>query len=167
MVKGIFKRLKLPLNQKMEFVKKLVALHLRPIVLAQDIVTDSAIRRLLFDAGDDIDNLMTLCDADITSKNPDKVKKYSANFQLVREKLKEVEEKDRIRNFQPPINGTEIMATFNITAGKEIGLLKSAIKNAILDGIVENNKEDALAFLIKKANGRWIENRKVTKSAIL
>ena len=151
MVKGIFKKLKLPLNTKMEFVKKMVALHLRPIVLAKDIVTDSAIRRLLFDAGDDIDHLMTLCDADITSKNPNKVNKYLANFQLVRKKLKEVEEKDRIRNFQPPVNGNEIMEIFDIKTGKEIGQLKKLIKDAILEGEVENNKKAALAFLNKKA----------------
>ena len=161
MVKKIFKKLKLPLNHKMEFVKKMVALHLRPIVLAQDIVTDSAIRRLLFDAGDDIDKLMMLCDADITSKNPRKVKKYLSNFQLVRKKLKEVEEKDRIRNFQPPINGNEIMKLFKIKSGKEIGLLKKLIKDAILDGDVKNNKEDALLFLNKKAKEFKIERNEI------
>ncbi len=151
MVKKIFKKLKLPLNHKMEYVKKMVALHLRPIVLAQDIVTDSAIRRLLFDAGDDIDDLMKLCDADITSKNPNKVKRYLANFQLVRKKLKEVEEKDRIRNFQPPVNGNEIMEIYDIKSGKEIGQLKKIIKDAILDGLVKNNKDDVLVFLRKTA----------------
>ena len=161
MVKKIFKKLKLPLNHKMDFVKKMVALHLRPIVLAQDIVTDSAIRRLLFDAGDDIDKLMMLCDADITSKNPRKVKKYLSNFQLVRKKLKEVEEKDRIRNFQPPINGNEIMKLFKIKSGKEIGLLKKLIKDAILDGDVKNNKEDALLFLNKKAEEFKIERNEI------
>lgn len=161
MVKKIFKKLKLPLNHKMEFVKKMVALHLRPIVLAQDIVTDSAIRRLLFDAGDDIDKLMMLCDADITSKNQRKVKKYLSNFQLVRKKLKEVEEKDRIRNFQPPINGNEIMKLFKIKSGKEIGLLKKLIKDAILDGDVKNNKEDALLFLNKKAKEFKIERNEI------
>ncbi len=151
MVKKIFKKLKLPLNHKMEFVKKMVALHLRPIVLAQDIVTDSAIRRLLFDAGDDIDDLMKLCDADITSKNPNKVKRYLANFQLVRKKLKEVEEKDKVRNFQPPVNGNEIMKLFDIKSGKEIGQLKKIIKDAILDGLVKNNKQEVLVFLSKTA----------------
>lgn len=151
MVPGLFKRLGLPQNDKMKFVQKLVRLHLRPIALVKEGISDSAIRRLLFDAGDDLEALMMLCKADITSKNPARVKRYLHNFDKVVEKLKEVEEKDRIRNFQPPVSGEEIMALFGLAPCREIGLLKNALKDAILEGEVENNPEQALPFIIKEA----------------
>jgi tRNA nucleotidyltransferase/poly(A) polymerase len=160
MVPRIFRKLKLPLHEKMRFVQKMVRLHLRPIALVSSQISDSAVRRLVFEAGDDIDKLMALCKADITSKNPEKVSKYLNNFVKVERKILEVEEKDRVRNFQPPIRGEEIMKIFNLPPGREVGIIKNEIKEAILDGKIKNNREEAEKFM------RVIGNKLGLKSEI-
>lgn len=160
MTHNIFRQMKLPLNEKVKYVQKLVGLHMRPIALVEDVVSDSAVRRLLFEAGDDIEDLMTLCEADITSKNPDRVRRFLKNFEIVRQKLKDIEEKDHVRNFQPPISGEEIMEIFDIPQGATVGRLKSSIKDAILDGVIPNDYNEAYKYLVDKADALGLKPMK-------